>query len=98
KRRISMKKKIKGLFTLLVTCVLFAGILSACSTNKENNENGKQNINAKTNDKADTNDNTAKNEKTKNLNGTITMSGSTSMEKLANVAAEAFMLEYPGVT
>src|SRR5690606_9252574 len=33
-----------------------------------------------------------------NLNGTITMSGSTSMEKLANVAAEAFMLEYPGVT
>lgn len=32
------------------------------------------------------------------LSGTVTMAGSTSMEKLANSAAEAFMLEYPGVT
>lgn len=35
---------------------------------------------------------------TKKLNGTITMAGSTSMEKLANAAAEAFMAKYPGVT
>ncbi len=33
-----------------------------------------------------------------NLSGTITMAGSTSMEKLANAVAEAFMAKYPGVT
>lgn len=32
------------------------------------------------------------------LSGTVTMAGSTSMEKLANAAAEAFMEKYPGVT
>lgn len=32
------------------------------------------------------------------LSGTITMAGSTSMEKLANAVAEAFMAKYPGVT
>lgn len=32
------------------------------------------------------------------LTGTITMAGSTSMEKLANVLAESFMIKYPGVT
>ena len=31
------------------------------------------------------------------LKGTLTMSGSTSMEKLANIAAEAFMIKYPNV-
>lgn len=34
----------------------------------------------------------------KKLSGTLTMSGSTSMEKLANTAAEAFMNKYSGVT
>ncbi len=34
---------------------------------------------------------------TKDLSGTITMAGSTSMEKLANAAAEAFMLKYTNV-
>lgn len=33
-----------------------------------------------------------------NLSGTITMAGSTSMEKLANAAAESFMAKYPDVT
>lgn len=33
-----------------------------------------------------------------NLSGTITMAGSTSMEKLSNVVAEAFMEKYQGVT
>lgn len=35
---------------------------------------------------------------TADLSGTITMAGSTSMEKLANAAAESFMAKYPGVT
>ena len=33
-----------------------------------------------------------------NLQGTISIAGSTSMEKLSNVVAEAFMLKYPNVT
>lgn len=33
-----------------------------------------------------------------NLTGTVTMAGSTSMEKLANSVAEAFMAKYPGVS
>ncbi len=37
-------------------------------------------------------------EDTANLRGTLTMAGSTSMEKFANVAIEAFMNKYPGVT
>lgn len=32
------------------------------------------------------------------LSGSVSMSGSTSMEKLANAAAESFMLKYPDVT
>lgn len=41
--------------------------------------------------------NKANKESSKTLSGTLTMAGSTSMEKLANVAAEAFMEKYPGV-
>lgn len=40
----------------------------------------------------------AGNGNTKNLKGSITMAGSTSMEKLANAAAEAFMAKYPNVS
>lgn len=37
-------------------------------------------------------------EETAQLTGTVTMAGSTSMEKLANATAEAFMEKYQGVT
>ena len=37
-------------------------------------------------------------EATEELTGTVSMAGSTSMEKLANAAAESFMAKYPGVT
>lgn len=92
-----MKRNRKGLITLLITCVLFAGVLSlsACTSNKRytyKNDDTKANNQKITNDKAN------KNEKDKKLSGTITMSGSTSMEKLANIVAEAFMLDNPGVT
>ncbi|NLP33757.1 MAG: phosphate ABC transporter substrate-binding protein [Clostridiales bacterium] len=94
-----MKKKIKRLATLLLTCLLFAGILSACSTDKGEKEDTGQNTNTETNTDTETNkDTTDTNEEESELSGTITMSGSTSMEKLANVVAEAFMLEHPGVT
>lgn len=41
---------------------------------------------------------TEETEETADLSGTISMAGSTSMEKLANAAAESFMAKYPGVT
>lgn len=37
-------------------------------------------------------------EETTEVSGSVTMAGSTSMEKLANAAAEAFMNEYSGIT
>jgi len=89
-----MKRKMNGLITLIIICILFAGVLGACSTNKEYTY---ENDDIKANNQTDTNDNANKNEKDKKLSGTITMSGSTSMEKLANVVAEAFMLENPDV-
>jgi phosphate transport system substrate-binding protein len=38
-----------------------------------------------------------KDEKEAKLSGTLSISGSTSMEKLSNIAIEAFMIEYPDV-
>ena len=37
-------------------------------------------------------------QETADLSGSVSMAGSTSMEKLANAAAEAFMEKYPGVS
>lgn len=37
-------------------------------------------------------------EENADLSGSVSMAGSTSMEKLANAAAESFMAKYPGVT
>lgn len=81
-----MKKK--SLLALFLILILTAGVISACSNNGE-----KEDTNIKTGDVSDKTDN-----KKVDLSGTITMSGSTSMEKLANAAAEAFMIENPGVT
>lgn len=41
---------------------------------------------------------TANTDAAADISGTVSMAGSTSMEKLANAAAEAFMAKYPGVT
>ncbi len=104
-----MKKKLRGLVTVLLVSILAVGSLSACSGIKD-----------KSTDKATETTNTAKpantaaeadrkeeakptqasapTEETKELSGTLTMVGSTSMEKLANAAAEAFMMKYPDTT
>lgn len=88
-----MKKKIKNVIVLFLTSALFVVALSACSTDNSK-EDSNQSLD--TNDTRDINKG-KDNNFTKDLSGSITMSGSTSMEKLANVAAEAFMVEYPGV-
>jgi phosphate transport system substrate-binding protein len=73
---------------LLLAVIFILGTLSACSNRSEDNNN------TDTNKNENTSGGTGANE---NLSGTITMAGSTSMEKLANVASEAFMEKYPKV-
>lgn len=80
-----MNKKIRRIIAILVSSLLFSIILSACSSNGND-------------DKADQGTNTGETNTSKNLSGTLTLAGSTSMEKLANVAAEAFMDKYSKVT
>lgn len=92
-----MKKK--SLLGLLLILMLTMGVLSACSNGNEEKDNNTNTDTNNTPDKTDDKDNDKKEKPVvENLSGTITMSGSTSMEKLANAAAEAFMIENPDVT
>lgn len=95
-----MKKILKGT-AIFAVMLMMVGILAACgSDNKKSDDNGKSNNSSqKTPDDTQANDN-ANNDNANNgkkLSGKLTMSGSTSMEKLANIASEAFMNEYPDV-
>lgn len=86
-----MKKK--GLLALFLILMLAAGILSACTNDDSKKDNDtKTDTNTNTDNTSDKTDN-----KKEELSGTITMSGSTSMEKLANASAEAFMIDNPNV-
>lgn len=79
-----MKKKFKSISILIVACLILVGTLSACGkTDSADQGAGTNTENGSAN---------------KNLKGALTMAGSTSMEKLANAAAESFMIKYPGVT
>lgn len=86
--------KRKSLIALFLTLMLVAGVLNACSKDNAKNDN---NTNTNTNDTPDKTDDKTDEPVAENLSGTITMSGSTSMEKLANAAGEAFMIEKPDV-
>lgn len=85
-----MKKRVRGIISLLIICVFVAGAFSACGNKSEDNNTSGDTTATDTADKgsADTED----------LSGSITMAGSTSMEKLANAAAEGFMTKNPNVT
>jgi len=85
KEKKIMKKKMKGISILVIVCLILVGSLSACA-----NQGGKDSTDLNTDGNADN--------AGKDLKGTLTMAGSTSMEKLANAAAEAFMAKYSGVT
>jgi phosphate transport system substrate-binding protein len=100
-------KKLKGMIVLLFVCVLTAGLFSACS--KDADKSTDQGKSTETVNTAEPTEETAEPTKeptsapaattadTKELSGTITMAGSTSMEKIANAAAEAFMGKNPDV-
>lgn len=82
-----MRKKIRRTIAIILSSLLFSVVLSACSGDD-------------TKDKADQGTNTEDTNQsdTKNISGSLTIAGSTSMEKLANVVAEAFMEKYPKVS
>jgi phosphate transport system substrate-binding protein len=78
--------KLKKIATLLLVSVMIVGTLSACGKTSEDNNS------------SDGNASNNGSEANSDLSGTISIAGSTSMEKLSNVVAEAFMIKYPGVT
>ena len=86
-----MKNKMRKMMAMLSAAVVAVGVMG-CGGNTATDSNADAN---KTSQAADaTTDTTAG----ADLSGKITLAGSTSMEKLANAMAEAFMEKYPNVT
>lgn len=88
-----MKKNLKKMMALLSAAVLAVGVMGCGNTSTDSNADA----NANTQGQADTTSQTAS-EPATDLSGKITLAGSTSMEKLCNAMAEAFMEKYPNVT
>jgi phosphate transport system substrate-binding protein len=91
-----MKKILRRMVALLFTIVLLTSALTACTKNSDNNDNNNSSSDNNNNEDTD-NGNNAGSEDDKDLSGNLTLAGSTSMEKLANAAAEAFMIKFPDV-
>ena len=103
---IIIMKNLKKLTALAGICAVTVASLAACGqsgtttetkadTNAAQTEAGSQAAESTADSAKDTQ---AASEASADLNGSITMAGSTSMEKLANAVAEAFMEKYPNVT
>lgn len=99
-----MKKNLKKLTAILGVCVLTMASLTGCGSSSEETtadtteaieETAAEETKEETAE--ETTEETAE-EETSELSGTVTMAGSTSMEKLANAVAEAYMEKNPNVT
>ena len=99
-------KNLKKLTALAGICAVTVASLAACGQsgtttetkadpNAAQTEAGSQAAESTADSAKDTQ---AASEASADLSGSITMAGSTSMEKLANAVAEAFMEKYPNVT
>ena len=86
-----MKNKMRKMMAMLSAAVVAVGVLG-CGGNTATDSNADANTTSQAADA--TTDTTAG----ADLSGKITLAGSTSMEKLANAMAEAFMEKYPNVT
>lgn len=87
-----MKKNLKKMMALLSAAVLAVGVMGCGSNGNDTSAD------ANTPGQADTTSQTADTQPSADLSGKITLAGSTSMEKLCNAMAEAFMEKYPNVT
>ena len=86
-----MKNKMRKMMAMLSAAVVAVGVMG-CGGNTATDSNADANTTSQAADA--TTDTTA----SADLSGKITLAGSTSMEKLANAMAEAFMENYPNVT
>lgn len=86
-----MKNKMRKMMAMLSAAVVAVGVMG-CGGNAATDSNADANTTSQAADA--TTDATAG----ADLSGKITLAGSTSMEKLANAMAEAFMEKYPNVT
>lgn len=86
-----MKNKMRKMMAMLSAAVVAVGVMG-CGGNAATGSNADANTTSRAADA--TTDTTA----SADLSGKITLAGSTSMEKLANAMAEAFMEKYPNVT
>ena len=86
-----MKNKMRKMMAMLSAAVVAVGVMG-CGGNTATDSNVDANTTSQAADA--TTDTTA----SADLSGKITLAGSTSMEKLANAMAEAFMEKYPNVT
>ncbi len=86
-----MKNKMRKMMAMLFAAVVAVGVMG-CGGNAATDSNADANTTSQAADA--TTDTTAG----ADLSGKITLAGSTSMEKLANAMAEAFMEKYPNVT
>ena len=87
-----MKNKMKKVMALLSAAVLTVGVMG-CGNSADNTS-----ADANTQNQTDTTSQTTETQPSGDLSGKITLAGSTSMEKLCNAMAEAFMEKYPNVT
>lgn len=91
-------KSIKRIAIFMTMLLMLTSVFTACAKDSGNEAD---NTTTDTNETTDTTDTTTTDdtasEASEDLSGTVTMAGSTSMEKLANAAAEAFMIKYPNV-
>ena len=86
-----MKNKMRKMMAMLSAAGVAVGVMG-CGGNAATDSNADANTTSQAADA--TTDTTA----SADLSGKITLAGSTSMEKLANAMAEAFMEKYPNVT
>lgn len=86
-----MKNKMRKMMAMLSAAVVAVGVMG-CGGNAATDSDADANTTSQAADA--TTDATA----SADLSGKITLAGSTSMEKLANAMAEAFMEKYPNVT
>ena len=99
-----MKKN--KLMTVIMAATVAAGLLTGCGSNDAADTATDASADAATNEATDAATDAATDEAADaaatdtnaDLSGSIAMAGSTSMEKLANAVAEAFMEKYPGVS
>ena len=89
--------KLRKMAAFVLIGLVVVGAFSACGKQTEDNTGTKTEPKTETNSDANTESNSEA-EVNSELSGAITMAGSTSMEKLANVVAEAFMEKHSGVT